>query len=312
MAYNSTSPTSRTVEPEDLSEFNETIDAGGQKTTVKDFSEVIDYITKAPRSEIETGIAIWDKENPRSVYNLVPPMFRRAMDAVKPSWFRLREATLRNKVNPELRDSRFRIAFWLEYDRCQQRRKEFSITRVLQNVGVDWDYYKNNICCVPKKVAWILYPPNDYALAMQDILTYGIDQMREVLALPNVGANGKPDTQLIKLKIDIVRNAEQRLMGSVVQKMQVDQRSVNLNINSNASAPKMPATLEDIDREIQSLNEIEAIEDRKVGAIEINNSGFTNELYEKKVEAEGIEELIEAPERSEGRLLYNNPSGNSG
>ena len=211
----------------------------------------------ATQPELESGIVIFDEENERSVINLMPPAFKTAMKLIDSKWMTWKLKTLEGKLGDDIdfRDRRYKMAFWVEYDRCQQNIEDFSMTRVVQAAGIPWKYYEQKICSNPKLVAWILHPPSDYELTLREILNTGMDRLREILDLEVVDPSGKVNTALIKLKMAIVQNAEHRLMGAVKQMLEVKQQNLNLNVDTRREMfGQLPNTVDDIDKELKRLS----------------------------------------------------------
>jgi hypothetical protein len=119
------------------------------------------------------------------------------------------------------------------------------------------NYWEGVILRHPKKVLWIITPPQDYLLSMREILYMGLGRMKEIMALPLESkvpllsksgeplkdADGKPifkvtiNTKLIGEIRQIMEKVTDRVQGSVIQRVAIDQRSKNLHVHAG-SVPK--------------------------------------------------------------------------
>lgn len=231
-------------------------------------------LTPAPRNEVH-AISLLDKTDPRSLVNLLPGALKTALESAyekDPVLFGMDErvllGTLRSrKQTPTITDNRLRMKFWNEYDRVQATStKEVNVTAIIAGICSRQFFYEHYLKS-PEHVAWLLCVPASYEVVMEEALQFALEQMRDVLALPNEDASGKLNTKLIELKAKITDMLHARVKGAVVQK--------NLNINATPAQVQQTGedmTMEDIQRRMKE------IEKRKAQAI---NGGS-----EKVVEAE--------------------------
>jgi two-component sensor histidine kinase len=171
------------------------------------------------------SLDIFDSHEPNSVFNLVPERVQRAMNNLPDELRNLDEKSLREKTRPSATDSRLRVAFWNEYERSQKFARPMVMANVFAGICSKQFFFEKYIAR-PENVAWMLCPVVSYMKAAEECLIFGIEQMREVLELPNVDAKGKVNTSLIAQKRAIVQSLENRIKGAIplVQK--------NLNINA--------------------------------------------------------------------------------
>lgn len=170
---------------------------------------------------VEREVDLWDEENPRAVINLVADRFRNAMLQI-PDFLRVMpEKDLERRVRPTATDGRLRLAFWQEYNRAQDNMKNMNLANVFAGVCTKqyfFEWYLTN----HERVAYMLTPPASYMKAAEEALTFGIERMRELLALDVNGTDhkGRPkiNTSLAKVQLEIVKMLELRVKGAVVQK----------------------------------------------------------------------------------------------
>lgn len=200
-----------------------------------------------------TERSIIDRSNPRAVINLVPQSLALTISDIPEEYLEMSEAELYNELfhaedsaRPLL--NRLRIAFWLEYEKAQAMNRKINMTNVYAS------------CCTLQiwtrilrdkiKLAWILLPPADYVVAMQELLTLGVDQMREILTAPVKLPSGRIDTRLADVKVKLLQYIDQRVKGAIIQR--VDNRNVNVNVDGKDVIASRP-DLDDINRQIEEM-----------------------------------------------------------
>lgn len=179
----------------------------------------------APTPE-QTPATLFDRSNPRSVVNLLPERVRTLVEEayfLKPELFIEDEKDLFRKLTqdnkqPTPTDHRLRMKFWNEYDYAQAYGKaSIEMNRVVAGVCTV-EYFYNKYMTSPSKVAWLLCPPTQYMVKAEEALSFGIDQLRDILDQPHING-GKIDMKLAELKLKIVALLEPRVQGAVAQKV---------------------------------------------------------------------------------------------
>lgn len=207
-------------------------------------------------AENHSGMCIFDKVDPRSVYNLVPAQVQEAIERVNPEYYKWSEKALEKHADLDVRDYRLRLAFWNEYYETQDKfKKNMAMGKVLIGVCTNAYWYD----CVledPLKLAWILYPPANYTKAMEEILDLSMRQMRNIMTLNHKKKTGY-DIALIKEKIKIFALIDNRVRGAVLQKVRVDQQSVHAHIHQGTGvdtrSQEAPKSIEEINKEIYRI-----------------------------------------------------------
>lgn len=213
----------------------------------------------APQTEL---VDLWNRADERSVINLVPQAVSMAMvDAGKkdPALFQMDEHTLwmtlkyRKKL-PNATDNRLRLAFWLEYDRAQQDHKHMEMSAVYSGVCSRSLFYAQYLDD-PERVAWLLCPPVDYTMKIQEALDFGTDRMREILAMDPHDAKGRPNVKLMELQAKIWALMDQRIKGAYTQR--IEQRSLSLTVKTTdkqVAQAAMENSMDALDRRIKELD----------------------------------------------------------
>lgn len=185
-------------------------------------------------------IVLAEKENPRALTNMLPPVFARWIEEhlhTSPELFDKDEQTLYKYLlkeigkQPTATDNRLRLKFWFEFDRAMsQGLDKMLVVNIIAGVCSKELFYDKYLKS-PSKVAWLLCPPTGYIIKAEEALEFGLEQLRDILDQPHVVA-GKFDARLADLKIKIVAMLDTRVKGAPVQ------RSVNVNLGSSSAAAK--------------------------------------------------------------------------
>jgi hypothetical protein len=155
---------------------------------------------------------------------------------------------------PNATDNRLRLKFWNEYDRAQAEQNRMDMIAVYSGV-CSREYFSKRYVQSAEKLAWLMCPPASYEVKMEEALAFGIEQLRDILELPNVGATGKLDVKLMELKAKIVAMMDVRVKGAVVQK--VEQKNMNLNIstsNDQVAKRAMAGSMAELEARLKELD----------------------------------------------------------
>lgn len=85
--------------------------------------------------------------------------------------------------------------------------------------------------------------------------------MVEVLSVSPVRDDGKVDSRLAKVQVEMYQILQDRIYGSVTQKISSEQKNLNVNVNSNQSSEDSARTIalitnvEELDRRIKLIQE---------------------------------------------------------
>lgn len=207
-------------------------------------------------------------DNPRSLVNLVPDKVRSyILEALKsdPYYFNQPENLLYTRLKKESRkpddtDEMIRQKFWLEYDRVHT----FGLKRMhMANVTVGVvpaDYFYHWYLRDAKRIAWMLCPPKNVISGYNALFVIGYRRMAEILDREVVNEEGHFDQKLAQLQFNIFQAIDQRLNGTIVQKIEqktnVTQRTVQVNVNANSKNiinEIEGACVEDLEKEVAFL-----------------------------------------------------------
>lgn len=239
-----------------------------------------------PSTAEELDHSLLSKTNPKSVYNLVPKEFRTYLDTIPEELLVLEEKELKSRARARYTEDRLRVCFWMEYERSLHETRPMTFTRVYGGVCTANHFYAN-IASNPDKLAYILTPPVKYEVAVEEALVATMEQLREVVELPNLDAKGRPDAKLIEAKIKIFTLLDLRSKGAIV----------NRNVNVNITESKPPNEDAELDMEVLS-KKIKELEEKAmrlgakpsvVGTVEeAEFSEIGREKLDKEIESRTI------------------------
>lgn len=214
------------------------------------------------------GIAkeMFSADVPWGLYNVVPQSFRDALETIDPRWMSYREETVTKKADPNDMDENFRLSFWTEYNTSKDMGTKFSMQRAMSGVCSPF-YYKNTILKKPRLLAYIVYPPTNYLLFMKNMLYKGQQRMRDIMkvsAVQEIEVEDKKtgkmitktevDMKLANLQIKTFALLDNRVKGAIVQRVKVENKNLNVNIDAATLKDAIPTTVIDIDKELQAVN----------------------------------------------------------
>lgn len=192
------------------------------------------------------ALSLWDFHEDRSLPNILSKEFSARFQVIisqDQTLYGLDERTLLKRIrhergeSPSVTINRLRMKFWVEYDYAQANNTEMRMPFVYSGICFreQFDHLTRNRF----DVAWMLCPPTNYLVVMEEGLIFGIEELRECLALPVVNDKGKVSTPLITAKLQIVQMLENRVKGAIVQRIDHTSKSVSVNLHAKADNPKI-------------------------------------------------------------------------
>jgi hypothetical protein len=224
---------------------------------VSDKGVMIDHNKERGEGE---EIVLHEDGNPWSVSNMLTGKAHEKFNEIPAQYFGMQENHLHALAKPSELDEQLRLSFWDEYFICIDAKKTIDLKKVYGKLCTR-DYFYKTVLDVPSKFAFILQPPQQYTYRMRSLLNLGHKRLRQVLEMPLKDGKNVPNVKLISEIVKIVVMLENRVHGSVVQKIDVKQqsKSLNVNVNQNSNAninDKEVDELARIEREIAQLEKV--------------------------------------------------------
>lgn len=180
----------------------------------------------------------YDKKDPNSLYNLLPPTFQEHLLKSKNHFLNdFSPETIRKKIQhtPEYRLARkVRQSFWMEYDHAISAGRKMMMTRIWQGVcGSSGEFY--NLFKTDYLAVYIFTKPLAKEVRERALLEMSYDEIEEILTAPNFKKDGSLDAFTAKAKIDIWKHLDERVHGGVIKKVAVTSEQKNINMNVETS-----------------------------------------------------------------------------
>lgn len=184
----------------------------------------------------------FDKSNPQSLYNLLPPSIQDHLLNAQNSFLNdLSNESIRKNIQhtPEYKLARkVRSAFWMEYDNAVNAGRKMHMTRVWQGVtassGEFYNLFKKEHLAV-----YIFTKPVAKDIQERSLLALAYEQIEDILTSDHLRKDGSMDPFAAKVKIDIWKHLEERVNGGIVKKVSVQSEQKNINVNVDATGQQL-------------------------------------------------------------------------
>ncbi len=211
------------------------------------------------------GNVSYDPGDPHCVFNMLPVVLRTAALAIPAKYWEMEDKHLTKMCfedgKPHTEARRLRISFWHEYERAvrfEQRKMRFG--NVIHGVCTE-GWFRNTFMKNEKWFAWILRPPVEYRVTLEDLHHISTKRMEEILALPiERNDKGNWDTSLMKLQKEIHDGITNRIHGAVVQRIAqtLDQKTLSVTATAKEAknllgTPASPSTMAEVESRIRQL-----------------------------------------------------------
>jgi len=220
--------------------------------------------------------------------DLLRKSYRKKLDAITPEMFALPDQDLEDQLCPTPQLRQIRQSFWEEIARCIHNHDVFHPVNVYKGIssGTYWFEY---VCNDPLRFAFVLRPVSLYDKKAPEIVDFGMSRLREALEAKIIYPNGYLDAKATKVILEIVQHFENRIKGTVEQKLKIQSLSMNVNAEMKVNDKK------DIDEKLEALK-------RKIAQYE--GAALTHELPERAESVIDVGELsVEASESRRDTVL---------
>ena len=222
---------------------------------------------------------LFERENPRSLINIAPEVFKRGLehDSVR-LYLKKDEKSLEKIVKPTPTLNRLRQRFWLEFDLAQDQKRNMRAENIWMGI-CSLDLFMSVVEKF-KYQAWLLLPLPRYDDIIEEALTAGLNRIREVFEFPlyekkEVKRNGimqlieVPNYRAAELMLKTVKMLDDRAKGGVVQK--IEQTNKNLHLHKNA------------DKEVRDVEDETDLIEAEIKRLEKKISGNKAKVIEAEV-----------------------------
>jgi hypothetical protein len=183
-----------------------------------------------------------DRENPRSLINIVPTHIEKALSAIPKNFFEMSLEELSEKAAKGVKEETLellRTSWWIEYNRCQKTQTRFNAANVYGGITLAGDF-KSAYVGNSFRLLFMITPPVDYQVHQHRILTLAHQQEIEILKMPHMKAVYSKDGEMIGEEIDTKLLAVKQKIGETMrnrlQGMPIN-RTMQVNQNFNGPIP---------------------------------------------------------------------------
>lgn len=219
---------------------------------------------------------ILDTSKSGSVINMVPELLRKRIQAVPTEFWEMAEDELvrftKSGKFTEM-DSKLRITFWAEYNRAFDSGQMMRVGGIIAGVCTSHTFY-SRVTIDPARLAYIMTPPLNYKVELEDTLNVLIKKLRQIADLPVLDDEGSPNYKNIELILKTFPHVDNRVKGGVVQR--VESKSVTMQLpagqeptGSVSDIDKRLAELEQRSAELQSKSLPAAPQEIQIGVISV-------------------------------------------
>lgn len=205
-------------------------------------------------------IDIFTETNPDSVINKIAGEFKVALLRVRdsnPDWFTQDESELRKSLKevgkpPNITDNVLRTKFWIEYQGAIMEGKSIRPKQVFAGVCTE-AYFYDLLKKRPEKVAWIMVPPINYQVQLDEALEFSTSKIREVLSKDADSSTLPPNERIAlrKLQFDIFKHLSSMVMGAPVQK------TMNMHVHQTVNEGVEKHSMGQLDKRLKELRSLE-------------------------------------------------------
>lgn len=152
---------------------------------------------------------------------------------------------------PHDMDYELRLSFWEEYNSRFESMTPMRINKIVSGICSISNFY-DEICNDPGRLTFIITEPARTQNRMKYVFHLSLQEMLKVIKMKeeiNV-KTGTTDTKLMDIKYKIFEYLDQRLHGSLIQR--VEQKSLNVNVEATPEQIGMQS-MEEIDKRLEQL-----------------------------------------------------------
>lgn len=199
----------------------------------------------------------YDKNDKRSLYNIMPKECRRVLDSMPVSFLTMDEPHLESLLKPTPYLNQLRRAFWQEYDMAQNTVTTMTLKGIQANIGTNSpSILLREYLSDPKTLAWVLIPPTHYDNLLEEALNRGMRRLQQILDMPLTHPDGSVDHKAAEIVLKAVAFLDMRKNGLPTQRVLQDVRQVSVSVTSgDAKKMGMLPRAEELDKKIQMLEE---------------------------------------------------------
>jgi hypothetical protein len=147
-------------------------------------------------------------------------------------------------------DNKLRISFWKEHTRAIA---QMSNTMNMMNVvrGICSRAHLEQMLVDKVRLAYLILPPPDYDVAMEEFTNYSLDTLRECFDVAKASFMETKDPKMYESLRKTLEMLIVHTKGEPIRR--VENKNLNMNVDAGRAVGAMPATMEEIDAKLREL-----------------------------------------------------------
>ena len=199
---------------------------------------------KVNSAVVTYDLSIKDKSEPDSLISRLPTVLSERLNVIPNSILELSDTDLRKSGKLGVDEERLRISMWQEYYRACDSNRSMTLNNIYEGI-CSREHLLRSVIMNSYSFAYLCRPPLNLAIAAEEALLLGIEQVRDILSQPHVDAQGKFNASLGKLKLDAYKELHARVKGMVVQK--IESKSAVVHVDAQ------PKSVDEINQRLAEL-----------------------------------------------------------
>lgn len=198
----------------------------------------------------------FDRNEPRSLYNIIPKEAKGTIEQLELDWFSMGEIDLQVFLKPKHDVNIIRLAFWKEYEAAQSSLTQMTLKGMMQYLGGLPSFHVMQVMQEPKSFMWIITPPVSYDNTLEEALLRGLKRINEILDLVIVDPTTKQiDHKTAELILKATAYLDIRKFGKPTERIETTNKSLITTVTA---------------RDVKQLGGGRGIElDEKIRALEV-------------------------------------------
>lgn len=175
------------------------------------------------------------------------PLIKRITELDTDLFDKLSFEELKKEASPDERLELLREAFWVEYERALVQDRKIQAINVYDGICNRFQWH--NVISNDYRMAYIITPTAKYEARIQIILKEkAVPILNEILDAPMTTEEGLLDIGIATLKVRVIKQLEDRLKGTPIQRTETKEFRVTANTSN-------PESMEDLRKHIEALDE---------------------------------------------------------
>lgn len=188
-----------------------------------------------PEVKITHDVVLLSQDDERALINLVSDSIREAILNIAQNhseFLELSERRLQSILQPSDTDDKLRICFWREYNRAQDLGTGMKMSNIYSPVMSKENFLK--LLENPRRVAWIIKPPEEYMVSLEASLNHGKENLNALMKMNLFDEKGNLKKAEASIFVKAYELLDNRVKGAVVQR--IEQKTASLHVHKKETS----------------------------------------------------------------------------